>query len=162
LLDAVARFRAGGGDCHLHMAGVDHLDGRMQQRAAELGLAGHTTWHGLLNRQRLREVVDDCDLLLMSSRHEAGPIAVLEAAVAGVPTVGTAVGHIADWAPAAAVAVPIGDAEAMAREIAALDRDEPRRLRLAAEALRRATAHDADDTAQRFEAIYADVAGVHA
>ncbi len=37
--------------------------------------------------------------MIISSRHEAGPLAVLEAAVKGVPTVGTAVGHIAEWAP---------------------------------------------------------------
>jgi glycosyltransferase involved in cell wall biosynthesis len=162
LIDAVAKLRARGGECHLHMVGVDHLNGQVQQRAAALGLDGHTTWHGLLNRGQLRKVVDSSDLLLMSSRHEAGPLAVLEAAVAGVPTVGTAVGQVADWAPAAAVAVPVGDAEAMAREIEALDRDEPRRLRLASEALRRATACDADDTARRFEAIYAEVTNIHA
>jgi glycosyltransferase involved in cell wall biosynthesis len=162
LLDAVARLRARRVECHLHMVGVDHLDGQAQQRATALGLDGHTTWHGLLKRGPLREVVDGSDLLLMTSRHEAGPVAVLEAAVAGVPTVGTAVGHIADWAPAGAVAVPVGDAEAMAREIEALDRDEPRRLRLASEALRLATAHDADETARRFEAIYAEVTGAHA
>ena len=35
------------------------------------------------------------DLFWLTSRHEAGPVAVLEAAVAGVPTVGTAVGQVA-------------------------------------------------------------------
>ena len=162
LIDAVASFKARGGTCHLHMAGVDHLDGRVQRRAAERGLAGDTTWHGLLGREQLRKVVDDCDVLLMSSRHEAGPLAVLEAAVAGLPAVGTAVGQIADWAPDAAVAVPVGDVDAMAREIEALDRDEPRRMKLAAEALRRAVACDADETARHFEAIYAGVTGNHA
>jgi glycosyltransferase involved in cell wall biosynthesis len=162
LIDAVARLRSRGCACHLHMVGVDHLDGQVQRRAAELGLGDHSTWHGLLSREPLRTVVNNSDLMVMSSRHEAGPLAVLEAAVAGVPSVGTAVGQIADWASTAAVAVPVGDAEAMAREIEALDRDEPRRLRLASEALRRATACDADDTARRFDAIYAAVTGGHA
>ena len=46
---------------------------------------------------------------VISSRHEAGPVVALEAAAVGVPTVGTAVGHIAEWAPDAALAVPVGD-----------------------------------------------------
>jgi glycosyltransferase involved in cell wall biosynthesis len=96
----------------------------------------------------------EADVLIVSSRHEGGPFVLLEAALAGVPTVGTAVGHIFDWAPRAAVSVPIGDAEALARETAALLADEPRRLDIAAEAQRRAIAYDADYTAAAFERIY--------
>jgi glycosyltransferase involved in cell wall biosynthesis len=96
--------------------------------------------------------------LWISSRHEAGPLAVLEAAVAGVPTVGTAVGHIAEWSPDAAVAVPVGDAASLARETASLLGDDRRRLALALEAQRRALAQDADWTARRFEELYEEVA----
>jgi glycosyltransferase involved in cell wall biosynthesis len=111
-------------------------------------------WHGTLRHDALRALVDAADVLLVSSRHESGPLVVLEAAVAGVPTVGTDVGHIAEWAPRAAVAVPVGDAEALARETAALLADEPRRLALAAEAQRLALGIDADHTAAAFERIY--------
>jgi glycosyltransferase involved in cell wall biosynthesis len=162
LLDAMAGLRARGVNYHLHMAGVDHLDGLAQERAVQLGLTDRITWHGLLNREALRTAFEASDLLVMSSRHEAGPIVTLEAAALGIPTVGTAVGHIADWAPIAAVAVPIGDADAMGRELEALDRDEPRRLMLGTEALRRATAEDADHTARCFEALYAEVTGTDA
>ena len=98
--------------------------------------------------------MERADILLMSSRHEAGPLVVLEAAIAGVPTVGTNVGHVADWAPHAAVAVAVGDADALARETMALIADEPRRLSIAREAQRRAIAIDADFTAATFERIY--------
>jgi glycosyltransferase involved in cell wall biosynthesis len=161
LLNAAAQLHAAGVGFELHMVGVDHMDGGMQRLAAQLGVAGQTTWHGTLDRGRLRTLVDASDVLLMSSRHEAGPVAVLEAAVAGVPTVGTAVGHIADWAPVAAVAVPIGDAAALARAAEALLGDETRRLAVAGEALRRATLHDADFTAARFESLYEEVAARH-
>jgi glycosyltransferase involved in cell wall biosynthesis len=161
LLTAAAQLHAAGVRFELHMVGVDHMEGGMQRLAAQLGLAGQTTWHGRLDRGRLRALVDASDVLLISSRHEAGPVAVLEAAVAGVPTVGTAVGHIADWAPVAAVAVPIGDAAALARAAEALLGDEPRRLAVAGEALRRATLHDADFTAARFESLYEEVAARH-
>jgi glycosyltransferase involved in cell wall biosynthesis len=102
----------------------------------------------------------DSDVLLLSSRHEAGPLVVLEAAVAGVPTVGTSVGHVAEWAGEAAVAVPVGDAEALARETVALLGDDARRLALAHEAQRRALAEDADETVRRFERIYEEVANM--
>ena len=82
---------------------------------------------------------------------------MLEAAVAGVPTVGTAVGHVADWSRAAAVAVPIGDAAALVPEVEALLADEPRRMAIATEAQARAIAIDADYTATAFERIYAEM-----
>ena len=84
-------------------------------------------------------------------------MAVLEAALAGVPTVGTDVGHVNEWAPDAAVAVPVGDARALADAVEALLADEPRRIALAWAAQRRATAIDADHTAASFERLYADM-----
>jgi glycosyltransferase involved in cell wall biosynthesis len=87
---------------------------------------------------------------------------VLEAGVEGVATVGTAVGHIAEWAPQAAVAVPVGDWAALARATAELLGDEDLRLRVARQALQRATREDADYTAEGFQAIYTSLArGAH-
>jgi glycosyltransferase involved in cell wall biosynthesis len=83
-----------------------------------------------------------------------GPVVLSEAALAGVPTVGTAVGQIRDWAPDAAVAVPIGDVHALSHAIAALLEDDARRLAVAAAAQLRARREDADWTAGRFAAIY--------
>jgi hypothetical protein len=74
-----------------------------------------------------------------------------------VPTVGTAVGHVAEWAPDAAVAVPIQGAESLASETARLLGDDVRRLSLAREAQRRALAQNADWTAAQFEAVYLEV-----
>jgi glycosyltransferase involved in cell wall biosynthesis len=157
LLAAAAQLRERGVPFRLDVAGHDTLQGATQREACARGLGGVTHFHGVLRRDALRALVDAADLLLVSSRHDAGPLVVLEAAVAGVPTVGTAVGHVAEWAPHAAVAVPVGDARALASETAALLADEPRRLALAHDALRRATTHDADYTAWCFERMYAEV-----
>jgi glycosyltransferase involved in cell wall biosynthesis len=81
----------------------------------------------------------------------------LEAAVAGVPTVGTAVGHISEWAPEAAIAVQVGDAMALARETLALLDDDRRRVQIACQAQRRAVAEDADWTARRVEQVYQEL-----
>jgi glycosyltransferase involved in cell wall biosynthesis len=154
LLDAALLLRERQVAFELHVAGLDTMAGTLQISSQARALEGSVVWHGLLGRDALRALVEQSDLLLLTSRHEAGPLAVLEAAVAGVPTVGTAVGHVDEWAPEAAVAVPVGDAEALAGETAALLRDDPRRLALAHAAQRRATAHDADYTASTFEQLY--------
>jgi glycosyltransferase involved in cell wall biosynthesis len=138
-----------GADCHLDVVGEDTLDGELQRLAASLELAGRITFHGFVPHDALRTIVAGADLFLLTSRHESGPLVVLEAAIVGVPTVGTAVGHLADWAPDAAVAVPVGDSRALAHEVATLLADEERRLRIATLAQARASAEDADWSAAR-------------
>jgi glycosyltransferase involved in cell wall biosynthesis len=154
LLNAASRLAASGVRFELDIAGLDTINGAAQALARALGIAALVRWHGLLAREALRALMEGADLLLVSSRHEAGPLAMLEAAVVGVPTVGTAVGHVADWSPDAAVAVPPGDGTALARAAQALLGNEDRRLALAREAQRRAIAWDADFTATSFERIY--------
>jgi glycosyltransferase involved in cell wall biosynthesis len=154
LLNAASRLAASGVRFDLDIAGLDTMDGAAQALARAVGVGALVRWHGLLAREALRALVEEADLLLVSSRHEAGPLAMLEAAIAGVPTVGTAVGHVADWSPEAAVAVPPGDGVALADAAQALLAEEERRLALAREAQRRAIAWDADFTATSFERIY--------
>jgi glycosyltransferase involved in cell wall biosynthesis len=159
LLAAMAALRTAGVDFRLDVVGEDTLGGEIQAFARGLGIADLVHFHGFLVQREVRPIMEAADLLIVSSRHEAGPLVTLEAAVAGVPTVGTAVGHIAEWAPEAAVAVPVGDAAALARAIDALLGDEERRLRLAREAQRRALIEDADHTARAFQRIYDTLAG---
>ena len=159
LLRAVRDMQEQGCRFHLDVVGDDALDGRIQERCREYALADYVTFHGFLPHEKVRPLVEDAHLLLVSSLHEADPIVALEAAVAGVPTVGTAVGHLCDWAPDAAVTVAVGDYVALARETAALLDDEDRRLRLAAAAQQGATREDADWTAARVLAIYDELAG---
>lgn len=157
LLRAAASLSGMGRAFRLDLVGVDTLGGEVQRAAAELGLTEQVAFHGFLTHARLRPLVERADLLVVSSRHEAGPIAFLEAAVAGVPCVGTRVGHIAEYAPEGAVAVPVADSAALGWAIAALLEDEPRRQRLAIEAQRRAIAEDAAFTAGKVEEIYEEL-----
>lgn len=157
LLAAVRALRDGGVAAELDVCGLDTLGGRLQSSPDARALGSAVRWHGHAERAMLRGMMERADVLAVTSRHEAGPLVLLEAAVAGVPTVGTAVGHLADWAPAAAVAVPIGDARSLADAFAAIARDDGRRLAIAHEAQRRALAIDADYTARAFEHIYSEV-----
>ncbi len=159
LLRAVATAVAAGLPLRLDIVGIDTLDGAMQAQARALGLdEGLVRFHGFLPQRDCRAWVEQADVLVMASRHEAGPLVVLEAAVAGVPCAGTAVGHVAEWGgQAAALAVPVGDAAALAAAILRLGRDEPLRLALARRAQALALAQDADHTAAAFETLHAEL-----
>lgn len=154
LLRALDLLRNSGADFRMDVVGEDILGGEIQALAVQLGLLERITFHGFLPQARLRPLIEAADLMIVSSRHETGPLVALEAAVAGVPTVGTMVGHIAEWAPTAAVAVPVGDAARMARAVRELLENDERRLEIAREAMRRAVRQDADYTAEHFMALY--------
>lgn len=154
LLRALAILREAGVEFCMDIVGVDTLQGGLQRLAAQLGLEQQVRFLGFKTQRELRPLMESADLLVMSSLHEAGPLVALEAAVAGVPTVGTAVGHIAEWTPSAALAVPVADAAALAGAIRRMLDDEDLRLRVAAAAQRHAIHEDADHTALAFEALY--------
>ena len=159
LLDAAAVLKRNGVSFELDVLGTDiAADGAVQHRSNALGLSKQVRWHGYVPHEDMRLFFDNADLFVMTSRYEAGPLVVLEAAVAGIPTVGTNVGHLAEWSPTAARAVAIGDAVGLARVIADVLADEAQRLSLAHEAQRRALMEDADETARRFRQLYSELA----
>jgi glycosyltransferase involved in cell wall biosynthesis len=157
LLRALAQLVRAGVDVEMDIVGDDTLGGEIQCLTRELGLSARVNFRGFLPQRLLRPLVEAAHLLVVSSRHETGPLVALEAAAVGVPTVGTSVGHIAEWAPHAAAAVPIGDPGALAAAITRLLGDEELRLAIAHEALQRALLEDADHTARCFQSIYATV-----
>ena len=159
LLRALALLAADGVDFRLDIVGEDTLGGRVQALARELRLAARVRFHGFRTQAQLRPLLEAAHVHIVSSLHEAGPLVLLEAAVLGVPTVGTAVGHLVEWAPDAALAVPPGDAPALAAAIRRLIADEDLRLQLAVGALRRAVSEDADHAAALFEELHAASSG---
>ncbi len=160
LLRAMAELGRMGVPFHLDIAGYDTLNGDTQRTAHELGLSDAVTFRGKLRYDELHDLAVRADVHLMSSRHEAGPAVVLEMALVGVPTIGTRVGHVAEWAPDAAVAGPVGDAASIASATAAVLANDDYRMRLATAAHERAMAENADVTAQLFEGIYGELARV--
>jgi len=150
-------------ETHLDIVGEDTLDGAIQAQCRALGLDRHVTFHGVQPTDALGRFYGRAHVHVVSSRHEAASVAMLEAACAGVPTVGTRVGYAADWAPEGrAVAVPVGDAEALAAATIALLGDRSRREQIASAARAWTLSHDADWTAAEFERIYAELRGSRA
>jgi glycosyltransferase involved in cell wall biosynthesis len=140
---------------HLDIIGEDTLGGTMQELATRLGLNAHVTFHGFQPTDRLGSFYAHAHLNVVSSRHEASNVTMVEAACTGLPTVGTAVGHVADWHPDCAIAVPPANPDALAAAIVDLLGDRRRRERLGKAAREWALAHDADWTARELERVYA-------
>lgn len=141
----------------LTIAGGDTLGGHHRSLAASLGVADRVEFAGHVPHEQLPDVVRGAALHVLTSHHDAGPVAVLEAAACGVPTVGTAVGHVADLAAlprAGAVVVPDREPTTLARTILDILADGPRRDALADEARHWADEHDADFTADAFDMLY--------
>lgn len=156
LMRAIAAAARTGARFEVDVVGEDTLQGEIEALACELGLS-MVRFHGFLPHRRLRPLMEEAHLMILSSRHEAGPLVMLEAAVLGIPTVGTAVGHLCEYSPAAARAVPVGDSASLARAICEMLCDEPLRMRMASEAFGRAIQENADATSNAFETLYADL-----
>jgi glycosyltransferase involved in cell wall biosynthesis len=157
LLHAFAEVLESGMDATLDIAGLDTLGGDIQDLASTLGIDRQVRFLGYVQPTELAVRLGRSTVHVLSSRHDAGPVAVLEAAACGVPTVGTSVGHVADFAAMpepAAVAVAMRRPAALADEIIALLSDEPRRRALAERAQAWAVAHDSRHTSLSFESLY--------
>ena len=153
LLHALVKVRATC-DVHLDLVGEDTLIGRLQHTTRELGLSDAVTFHGFVPQDRLGALYAGAHLYVQSSLHEAAGISVLEAAAAGVPIVGTRAGFVADWDGDAAVAVPPGDADALAAAITSLLSEPQRRQKLAASACERVQAYSIENTVREMVALY--------
>ncbi len=144
-------------DATLDIAGLDTLGGEMQNLAATLEIEEQVRFHGYLAPPQLASMLNGAALHVLSSRHDAGPVAVLEAAACGVLTIGTAVGHVADFGamPQAAAVVVGGHQPALlAGGITALLSDPQRRIDVARRAHDWAVAHDSRHTSRSFESLY--------
>jgi glycosyltransferase involved in cell wall biosynthesis len=158
LLHAFQRLLSRPLDVHLDLVGEDTMRGAMAAVARELNLTARVTFHGVQPSDALPVLYQRAHLFVLSSRHEAANVVVLEAAASGLATVGTNVGYLADWSPDRAIVVNPGDPSALADAVAGLIADAPARRRLAAAAREWTLAHDADWTARRFEQLYASLA----
>ena len=139
----------------LDCIGEDTLGGRVQRLAVKLGLGPVVKFHGFKPVDEVAPFYHQAHVYVHSSLFENTPAVVLEAAAASLPTVGTAVGLVAEMAPEAAVAVPVRDPEALARELLSLLANEQKRLSLGRAAQQFARKYDADWTAGQLEATYA-------
>src|SRR5260370_14548061 len=104
----------------LDIVGEDTLGGEVQRIAASLGLTGSVSFHGWLPTDQVRLFLRRTDLFVLSSLHEAGPVALTEAAACRVPPVRTAVAHGGDGSPQRYLTDPAGDSKNLSESIVTL------------------------------------------
>ena len=106
--------------------GADEIGGEEQQlrtRARALGVEGAITFAGPANADEKWRWLSDCDVLLLPSRGENMPNAVLEAMAAELPVICTPVGALPEMLDeGGALFVPVGDATAIAEALLQLHR----------------------------------------
>jgi glycosyltransferase involved in cell wall biosynthesis len=117
-------------DLTLDLLGEGVLREALQQLANELGIRQRVRFLGSVSHLDLPMHYRRTALHILPSRHEANPMALLEAAACGLPTVGSAVGILPDDARLG-LAVPAGDAAALATAIRQMLRDPSARQRAA-------------------------------
>jgi glycosyltransferase involved in cell wall biosynthesis len=81
-------------DVGLDMVGDGALRGELEELARWLGVADRVTFHGVLPKAEVARMMREAELLVLSSRFENNPTAVLEALVSGLPVVARAVGGV--------------------------------------------------------------------
>lgn len=155
LLAWAAGARARHPELRLWLVGDGPLRAELERRAAAPDLAGAVVFAGASDR--VGDYLAAADLLLLASDTEGTPGAVLEAAVAGLPTVATAVGGVPEFVEdgVTGVLVDPNDPVAGGEAVAALLDDPPRRRAMGAAARRRAEeGFLIDAVAARFLAFY--------
>ncbi|MEW6530040.1 MAG: glycosyltransferase [Thermodesulfobacteriota bacterium] len=93
LLRACARL-AERRDLQVRLGGIGPLLQPMKDMAASLGLASRVGFLGYLSRERVREEMAQCHVLVLSSEWESQPCVLIEAMLSGRPVVAPRVGGV--------------------------------------------------------------------
>jgi glycosyltransferase involved in cell wall biosynthesis len=118
LIEAVARVPA----ASLDLVGDGASRADLEELAGRLGTS--VTFHGVLPKFELAELMRRADLYVSASRYENNPVVLLEALATGLPIVGTAVGGVPEIVGDDGLLVPPNDPAALADAIEqALGRD---------------------------------------
>jgi glycosyltransferase involved in cell wall biosynthesis len=133
LLRAVARARDRGARLRLVVLGDGELRPALEQLAGALGLDDAVSFLGY--REDVAPHVAAADIAVLSSANEGTPVALIEAAAAGRPLVGTRVGGVSDVVvPGTGRLVPSADVERLAGALSELAEQPALRLELGARA----------------------------
>ncbi|BAH54046.1 glycosyltransferase family 4 protein [Rhodococcus opacus] len=161
LLDAWAKLLADGLDragIRLTIAGDGELR-RARGRVAELALNDSVNVLGWIGSDAVDDLLETAQVLVLPSRNEGQPMAVLEAMARGLCVVACDVGGIPDLIDdSCGVLVPAGEVDALVSALRRVLCDHDKRRTLGSAALRRVEADfDVEVVSRRFDAIYRQV-----
>jgi glycosyltransferase involved in cell wall biosynthesis len=76
----------------LRIVGAGPLEPALREYCRDFAIEGFAEFPGSVEHHLLVDIYQDADLFILTSRHEAQGMAVLEAAACGLPVIGTRVG----------------------------------------------------------------------
>ena len=126
LLEAMQRLRR---ERDVHLRLVYHnaeLEAELRRQAEDLGIAKHVEFVGILDPRELAEEYHQADLLVLPSFADCLPSVVTEAFLCGTPVVAGAVCGVPEQIGPYGLAVPPGDAGALATAMETILADRPR------------------------------------
>ncbi len=156
---AAARVAEQDAEACFLIVGDGELRAAMEELARGLGL-GPERLRFLGFRDDLQTIYADLDLLVLCSRNEGSPVAIMEAMAAGIPVVAAAVGGVPDLVAddQSGVLVPPGDPGALAGAIESLRRDPLRRRRFGAAGRERIfMSYELDTVVARYDHFYREL-----
>ena len=160
VLDALALLPA---DCrwHLDIIGDGPMKSRWQSRAKRIGVDGHCTWHGWVDKAMAHTVMKRADIFVFPSLHEGAPTVAMEALAFGLPVISLDHCGMADSVDSTCgIKIEVSNPRKVSKEIAAaverLCRDADELNRLSAGARLRAKQFEWDGKAQRMLKVYSD------
>ncbi|QDQ99010.1 glycosyltransferase family 4 protein [Tomitella fengzijianii] len=159
LLDAWRIVQAAQGRrVRLTIAGDGEL-GAARSRAQDLGLDDAVDFPGWVNPDEVEELLEHSRILVLPSRYEGQPFAVIEAMAHGLCVVASEVGGVPELiADGCGILIPPDDVEALAAALNLVLADRELRKRTGAAAYARARAcYDADVVWRRIDAMYRDL-----
>jgi glycosyltransferase involved in cell wall biosynthesis len=115
LFRAASRLIEAVPNVHLHFVGEGPLLATLQSEAKQLEIDNHVHFLGPVAHEELPAFYRAADFCVLTSRHEAQAMVVLEAAAVGRATIGTSVGLLAEFLPEDVV--PVGDVTNLARRM---------------------------------------------
>jgi glycosyltransferase involved in cell wall biosynthesis len=164
LMQALAQVRKAVPGVRLRVAGraVDlGYEAEVRRYVATSDLGDCVRFLGLLNTADLLQEYQLCAGVVLFSRQETAPMAVIEAMAAGKPVVATRVGGVPDLVEDShsGFLVDSDDVHAFSDRIAQLLTDEALRVRMGANAAALATRFRASNVAAQYRALYYQLAG---
>lgn len=129
MLKALAIARERGASVRVAVVGDGELRSGLEQLARQLGCSDYVDFLGY--RRDLVRIASGSDAALLTSDNEGTPVALIEAAAAGRPTVATRVGGVPDIVVGeAGLLAPSGDEDALAVNMVRLAEDPGLRRRM--------------------------------
>lgn len=148
LLRAMTRIN----NAQLVLVGDGELRGEMERLAIRLGIKERVFFLG--QRTDIAQVLKACDIYVHSAEAEAFGIAACEAMAAGLPVIASDVPGLAEVVAGAGILFPVGDDQALAREIQSVLASPQRRQQMSEAGRQRAKRYGIDRIVDEYIDLY--------